>query len=168
MRRNPPHALASVGVREGLTVTAETYIAAELGVHDLPGVTFLQPLVDHLDLRAATNLLIEDAEFIADPVTDGGELERCERVHVAGSEAPEAAVAEARFLFQCEQLVEILIEGGHGRTRVRGDVEAQQVVAQLRAHQELCREVTHYLDVALRIGPRGGLPALEHPVAHAE
>ena len=55
-------------------------------------------------------LLIEDAEFVTNAVTDRRHLERCQRIEVAGGEAPQSPVAEPRLLLQCQQRIEILIE----------------------------------------------------------
>ena len=66
-----------------------------LGPRDLPRVAEAQPLVGLLDLPAVDDLLLEDAELVADAVAERGHLQRRQRVEEAGREAPEAAVAEA-------------------------------------------------------------------------
>jgi len=43
----------------------------DLGVRDFPGVAQAQPAVEHLDLPAVVDLLVEDAELVADAVADG-------------------------------------------------------------------------------------------------
>jgi len=62
---------------------------------DLPRVAEPEPAVGPLRLPAADDLLVEDAELVPDSVADGGIVERRQRVHEAGREAPQAAVAEA-------------------------------------------------------------------------
>ena len=54
------------------------------------------PVVRQLDLLAVNNALAEDAEFVADGVARGRDVERRHGVEIAGGEAAEAAVAEAR------------------------------------------------------------------------
>ena len=70
----------------------------DLEAPDLPRVAGAQPAVGALDLPAVADVLVEDAELVAQAVADRGDVERGERVHVARGEAPEAAVAEAGLL----------------------------------------------------------------------
>ena len=87
------------------------------------------------------DLLVEDAELVADAVADRGALQCGQRVQIAGGEAAEAAVAEAGFLLARQHFLEAdaeLLECGAGRLL---DSEIQQVAAELRAHQELGRQV---------------------------
>ena len=71
--------------------------------------------------QPSTNLLIEDAELVADAVADRRNLERRQRVEEAGGQPAEAAVAEARLLLLRDQLVEIQPEqvGGLADLAVR-------------------------------------------------
>ncbi len=55
-----------------------------LGAGDFPGVAELEPLVGLFDLVAVDNLLIEDAEIVAESVADGGETQSGHRVEKAG------------------------------------------------------------------------------------
>jgi hypothetical protein len=61
--------------------------------------------------------LVEDPKFVADAVADRGDLQRRERIEVAGREPPEAAVAEARLFFLVEQFLEIETELLHSLPR---------------------------------------------------
>ena len=79
-----------------LDVAAEADGLRVLVARQLPGVAELQPVVVLLDLPAVLDLLLEDAEVVADAVADGGQLQRGQRVHEAGRQPPQAAVAEAR------------------------------------------------------------------------
>src|SRR5262245_50612661 len=91
-------------------VTSETDIDRNLGARDLPRIAEAKPLVRHLHLPAIVDLLVEDPEFVADAVADRRDLERRERIKVAGREPPEAAVAEPRLFFLVEEFVEIETE----------------------------------------------------------
>jgi len=138
-----------------------------VGADDLPGVALLQPLVGDFHLPAVADLLVEDAELVADAVADGRDFERGERIQIAGRQPTEAAVAQARLLFEREQRVEVLAERAHCFARVPLDTEVDQVVAQLRPDQELGRQVAGHLDIVRGIGLHCPHPAREHPVAHA-
>ena len=101
----------------------------------------VQPVVGLLDLPAVVDLLVEDAEFVADAVADRRPLEGGQRVEVARGESAEAAVTQTRFLLARQHRVEIL---AHRRQRFPCrplHAEVQQVVAQLRTHQEFGRQV---------------------------
>ena len=109
---HPAHAVAAVLVRSGSVRPPKLDVEGDLGPRDLPRVAVAQPLVGHLDLPAVADLLVEDAELVADAVADRRDLERRERVHVAGGEPAEAAVAEARLLL-------LPSRSGRGRARAR-------------------------------------------------
>jgi hypothetical protein len=85
--------------------------------------------------------LVEDAELVADAIADRGDRERGERVHVAGREPAEPAVAEAGLLLLREDAVEVVAELRHRLARLVLEAHAQQVVGEVRAEQELRRQV---------------------------
>ena len=59
----------------GFGVALPAHPIGDLGPADLPGVAQAQPLVRHLHLPAVPDLLVEDAEFVADAVADGRNLQ---------------------------------------------------------------------------------------------
>ena len=69
---NPPDALVACIVGVELGVTAPVDRVMHVGLGDLPRVTVGQPVVGLLDLPAVVDLLVEDAELVADAVADGG------------------------------------------------------------------------------------------------
>ena len=95
-------------------LAAESDRVGDLGPRNLPWIPALEPLVGHLDLPAVPDLLIEDAELVAYPVADCGDLECRERVHVAGGEPSEPPVAEPGLFLARRELVVVLSEAGHG------------------------------------------------------
>ena len=139
--RHPARALATELVVPDLGVAAELHLAAPLGPRDLPGIAVAQPLVGLLHLPAVDDLLLEDAELVADAVAQRRHLERRQRIDEAGREAAEAAVAQARLVLLGQQLLEIQPELGHRGARGVVDAEIDEVVAEVRAHQELGRQI---------------------------
>ena len=135
---------------------------------DLPRVAVHQPVVGLLDLPAVGEFLLEDAELVADAVADRRALQRGHRVQVAGRQPAQPAVAQARFALTVQDHVEVLAEIGQRLTRLRLDAQIEQVVAQLRAHQELRGQVAG--DLARQIQPvlGGRHPAFLHAVAHRQ
>jgi hypothetical protein len=93
---DPPGTIPSLIVGPALRVPAERHVIGDLRPGRLPGIAEAQPLVGDLHLPAIADHLIEDAEFIANAVADGRDLERCQRVHVAGGQAAKPTIAQGR------------------------------------------------------------------------
>ena len=156
--RSPP---ASSVVALGVAAELDLDSAARAG--DLPGVAVAQPLVGDLHLPAVLDLLVEDAELVADAVADGRDLQRGQRVQVAGRQPAQAAVAQPGLLLLFDQLVE-------SQARVRPaparsslvDAEVEQVVAQVRPEQKLRRQVAGPLAAQVQVGLGGVDPPLLH------
>ena len=108
-----------------LGVAAEPDGVLDLVAPDLPRVAVAQPAVGALDLPAVADVLIEDAELVAQAVADRRDVERRERVHVAGGEPAEAAVAEAGLLLVLDQRHRDQAERRHRLARGGLDVEAR-------------------------------------------
>ena len=107
-----------------LGVAAELHLLRPLRPRDLPRIAEAQPLVGALDLPAVDDLLMKDAELVADAVAERRDLQRRQRIDETGREPAEAAVAEARLVFLLQQLVEVQAELGDRlralRRRCRG------------------------------------------------
>src|SRR5262249_31665545 len=107
--------MTAVLIGESLGVAAELHFDRPLGPDDFPGIAESQPFVGLFDLPAVDDLLMEDAELIADAVADRWDLECRERIEEARGESTEAAVAEAGLVFVAQELVEVeadLCDGG--------------------------------------------------------
>ena len=109
-----------------------------IGLGNFPGPAGFEPLISDLYLAAIANQLVEDAEFVADAVSGGGNLQGGQGFEIAGRQPAQAAVAQARLLFHIEDLIEavdaIALQGLFCRLL---DAQHQQVVAQLGTDQEL-------------------------------
>ena len=114
------------------------------------------------------DLLVEDAELVADAVADRGSFEGGQRVEVARGEPAEAAVAQPGLLLAREHLVEVLAELRKRRSRRVLDAEVEQIVAQLRAHQELRRQIARHLAAEIERGLGGRHPVVLHAVADGQ
>ena len=147
--RDPAHPVGALLIPIALGAAAEAHEAGLVGVGNFPGPATLEPLIGDLHLPAVADQLVEDAEFIADAIAGGRDLQRGQRFQEAGRQTAQAAIAQSRFLFHLEDLVEVgHPEAAQGVGGLIADAEHQQVVAQLRADQEFGREVGHH--------PRGG------------
>jgi hypothetical protein len=131
----------------------------------LPRIAAAQPAIGPLDLPAVADVLIEDAELVAEAVTDRGEIERGERIHVASREAPETAVAEPRFFLVLDQIGEVdTLRGERGLRRLL-ESEREQARAELRADQVLGRQVDHAAVPARVVRARRVDPPEQQPIA---
>jgi len=86
---------------------AQLYFKTILGPFQCPGIAKPQPLVGRLNLPAIANLLIEDAIFVADSVTNGGNLQGGQGIHEACSEPAKPSVAQPRFFFSFNQHAQV-------------------------------------------------------------
>ena len=166
--RDPAHAVAAQFIMARLGVAAELHVIGDFGPGDFPRVAETQPFVGGFHLPAVFDCLIEDAEFIADAIADGGHFERCQRLEITRREPPQPAVTEPRFLLLIDQTGEVEAQL---RQRLAGrldDAEIEQVVLQMRAGHELGGQIRHHPHVALGIGFQCLDALLEDPVAHAE
>ena len=96
--RHPPDPIgagSNVRVRGVLCVAAPLHQVADVGFGDLPGVSVGQPGVGPLDLPAIVDLLVEDAELVANAVADSRALKGGQRVQVTGGEPAETAVTQS-------------------------------------------------------------------------
>jgi len=92
--------------------------------NNLPWIRTTQPVIRDFALPAVLNRLLEDAVFVAQAVTHGGNLHRCHRVKEASGEAPEPAVTQARIGFLLQQLepIELLLLDRFLRDRIEEKV----------------------------------------------
>ena len=146
-------------------------LAAEADLHrvvllgDQPDVAHLEPVVGELHLPAVHDLLLEDAELVADGVAGGGIAETGEGVQVAGGQAAQAAVAQARVGIQGVEIrdVDVQILQSLGEDLLHAEVE--EVVAQGGAHQEFHGHIEDLLAALLLIAALEGAAAVIHAVA---
>jgi hypothetical protein len=166
---DPAHADSPLLVRAVLGASAEVHrVGVPFGARDLPGVAEAQPLVGPLDLPPVADFLVEDAELVADAVTDRGDAEGRERIHVARGEPAETAVAEPGLFLLFQQLAEVLPEPRERPGGLVPDAEVDQVVAEVGPGQELRGEVGHHLGSRLHQAFDHRQVTVEQAVAHGQ
>ncbi len=162
--RNPASPEVPVLIEILLGVAAPPDNEIEVGFGYFPRVSVVEPVVGLLDLPSVADLLVEDPVLIADAVADRRAIQGGQRVQVARRQASEPTVAQPGFLLAGEHLVDVLTQRGQGVASLLFDLQVQQVVAQLRTHEELGRQVHRHLAAQVQIGLHAGDPALLHAI----
>ena len=144
--------------------------AAEADLHRLalvghqPHVAHVQPVVGELHLPAVHDLLLEDAELIADGIAGHGQIQAGGGVHIAGGQTAQAAVAQARIRFHLVQVVDVHAAVPQGLGEHVLQAQIVQVVPQGGAHQELHGHIIYLLALVFQVKFRAA--AGQHPVDH--
>ncbi len=164
--RHPADARGAIVVHIALGVAPEFDLHRPLRTRHFPWVSIAQPLVGLLDLPAVHDLLLENTELVADAVAERRDLQRGHRIQKAGGQTPEAAIPQARLVLTGQQSIEIQPQLRHRLAHQIVHAEVDQVVAQVRSHQELGGEIGHGARAKRRVGRGRAYPAVQHPVAH--
>ncbi len=112
------------------------------------------------------NLLVKHSEFVADPVSNGGNSQRSQGVNVACRKAPQAAVSQPGLAFLRDDTVQIEAELSGGLPQGLFHLEVEQVIGQVWPHQKFSGQITNDAYVMFRIAFPGREPAGEDAVAH--
>ncbi len=126
-------------------MAAQLHFVLDLGVMEFPGVVIFQPLVGDLHLPAVPDLLVENAELVAQPVADGRDAKRRQGVKVTGRQPPQAAVPQPRLFLLVQQAHETPVELGHRLFHLFINPQVDEVVPQVGARQVFRRKVAHHL-----------------------
>src|SRR5262245_2952125 len=86
------HRISAVRSDAGAGVSAKSDLHRRLRPPYLPGISVAQPLVGDFRLPAVVDLLIENAELIANAVADGGNAECGHRFEIACRQTAESAI----------------------------------------------------------------------------
>lgn len=100
-------------------------------------------LSGQLDLLPVYDALAEDAQLIADGVARGGDVERGHGIQIAGGEAAEAAVAEARVGLDLENIRRAEAQLADRLAQHAAHTEVVGVLFQTAAQQEFHGKVMH-------------------------
>ncbi len=108
------------------------------------------PVVCHLGLPAVDDLLAEDAQLVAQRVARCRNTERRERIHIAGREPAQAAVAEARVVFRLEYIRGAAAEVAQRSCERIGYAEVEGVFHEAAAHEKFHGQIVHLAHGAAR------------------
>ena len=139
-----------------LHLAAEADLLGLVHLGDEPGVAQPQPVVGQLHLLAVHDLLLEDAQLVADGVACGGDLQGGHGVQVAGGQAAQAAVAQAGVGLGLKQVGRGKPKALDGLLQRLRHAQVVGVLHQGPAHQKLQGQVVNLAQV-LHGHPVGGL-----------
>ena len=166
LRRQPARAETAllVGVRLGASAQADFH--GPLGARNVPRRAEAQPLVGFFHLAAVDDLLLENAELVTDAVAHRRNLERGHRIEEAGRQPAEAAVAQAGLLLLLQQFVQVQAQFRDRLFDFSVNAQIDEVVAQVRAHEEFRGKIGDGARLLPRVGLRGADPAMQQLIAH--
>jgi len=167
IRGNPTDTQSAVLVVVLLGVAAGADIMRYLSASRFPWATQGKPFVGLLDLPPILDLLLEQTEFVANAVAYSGDVQRGERIHVAGGETAQAAVAQTGFGLVLEKLVEALAELGQcSCDRLANVMDREQIVTELRTDEEFRRQVADDTSAGASGAAECLDPILHHAIAN--
>ena len=165
--------IVQVGHAVDAVIVPAPDLAAELDLHRLalvgvePHVAHVQPVVGELHLPAVHDLLLEDAELVADGIARHGQAQTGGGVHIAGGQTAQTAVAQTGIRLHLIQVMDVHAALGQGLGENVLHAQVVQVVAQGGAHQELHGHIVHLLGVFLvPLAVELGVLCHEHSVDH--
>ena len=126
-----------VVVPAGADLAAEADLLGLLQLGQQPRVAQLHPVVGQLHLLALHDLLLENAQLIADGVAGGGNVQGGHAVQIAGGQAAQAAVAKARVRLHVEDVGRLETQILDGLLQLGQHVQIIGVLHQTAAHQKL-------------------------------
>ena len=148
--------------------TAEADVMRDLGPRELPRVAEGQPVLRHLALPPAHNLLGEQAVIVADAVAKSRNAQAGQAFHKARRQSAQPAIAQRRIGLGRPHLVERHAQQGQRIAHLVGDAQVADVVAQQPADQEFQAEVIDLLGLAFVAAPGGAQPAFDDLVARGQ
>ena len=140
----------------GADLAAEVDLLRLLELGQEPGVAQLHPVVRKLHLLALHDLLLEDAQLVADGVARGGDLQRGHAVQIAGGQTAQTAVAQTGIRLDLEDIGGLEAQLVDGGGQVVQQLQIVGVFHEAAAHQEFHGQVV-YLPLALMGGLLAGL-----------
>ncbi len=150
------HGVGAVLPPDVLDLAAEVDPLGLVHLGDEPAVGDLQPVVGELHLLALHDLLLEEAQLIADGVAGGGDLQGGHGLQVAGGQTAQTAVAQAGVGLHLEEVGGGEAQVLNGLLELGQDPQVEGVLLQGAAHEELQGEVVDLPGVAVSDVALGG------------
>src|SRR5205085_11529913 len=94
LARLPAMAEDAIGAGLADHRAAEADFVSDLAALEFPRIAEGEPVLGQFDLPAVDDLLAKEAVLVANAVAVRGDADRCHRLHEAGGETAEAAIAE--------------------------------------------------------------------------
>lgn len=139
--------IAGLGSFELVAVHPLMHLPAETNLHSVvlagmqPHIAHFEPVVRELHLPAVYDLLTEDAKFIADGETGYRIIQAGRRIHIAGGQTAQTAVAKSGIRLKRAEAFQAEAEIMQDLPCWLQKPHVVQVVAQTRADQKFHRHV---------------------------
>ena len=130
-------------------LSAETDAERAVGAGNQPDFAAGQPDVGQLDLQSVNDLLLEQTVLVADGEAGRRVIQRSKRVHKAGSQSAETAVAETCVRLQLIKVVDIEAEMLQGEAVFIHNAEVAEIGLERSAKQKFHAHIIHALGACL-------------------
>ena len=143
--------IAGLGRLELVAVHPLVHLSAEANLYSIvlagmqPHIAHFEPVVRELHLPAVYDLLTEDAKFIADGETGYRIIQAGRRIHIAGGQTAQTAVAKSGIRFKRAEAFQAEAEIMQDLPCRFQQAHVVQVVAQARADQKFHRHIIDLL-----------------------
>ena len=144
---NPSNPVAALIILIVFGAPPKTHLKGDFRSNHFPWIAQSKPVVGAFHLPAVSNLLLEDAEFVADTVANGRDLESCKGIEVAGRQPAQPSITKARLLLLVEEGLDVLALLLGCPSNILVNTQVYQVVLQMGTEEELSREISDNLDV---------------------
>ena len=122
---------------------AEADAERAVGAGNQPDLAAGQPDVGKLDLKPVNNLLLEQTVLVTDGEAGRRVVQRGQRIHIAGGQSAEAAVAETGVVFRLEYIRGIAAEIGQRSGECVRYAEVECVFHEAATHEEFHGQIVH-------------------------
>ena len=151
-------------VPEFTELSAEMDLLHLIRAGDQPGVALILPVVGQLQLLSIHDLLLEDAQLIADGIAVGGDLQGGQAVQTAGRQTAQAAVAQSRVRLHVKNMGGLEAQILNGLTHGLDNAQVVGVLHQTAAHEELQGHIVDLPELLLSNLGAGLYSVGAHPV----
>ena len=131
-------------------MAAETDLERALAALEFPRIAVVEPVFGKFDLPAVGNLLAEHAVGVAYAVAMRGYADRCHRLHEAGGETSETAIAKRGIRLETGDDVQFHAERLQSGPHVLQKTQIGESVPHQSSDEELKRQVINALFLAGR------------------
>ena len=159
------NAVVAALVKNFVYLAAKTDLFGLIFLGDQPGIAHIQPLVGQFHLLAVDDLLLEDAQLVADGVAGGGNVQSGHGIQIAGCQTAQTAIAQTGIGLQLEQVRSREAQRFNGLLQGLQNAQVVGILHQGATHQKFEGQVVDLTGMGVDGLVLGNHPAGRHDVA---